>query len=298
MIGVQPSTIYLGRNSDPNGVPFRFLPFKPTPAKTGNHRNLFTALINSTLNVTEQIGTPYQLSFIISLFGPITAGSVYNNSNANLTYDVTLNGDGTVTFSVTDINGTTSVTTVQALEVGWSYELTFQYNYSGQFIPLTEIPKSNFIDVFINGLRTAVNVNVDTNASVTSTSPALSASTLAVSSAVNSAVGAVSQWYRKSGSSAFAWAWWYNWWYKWWRSQWWSYWYQYWWNYWWVACDLGPCDPSNCGPNACHPEAPFDTMYRYERIVGDVFFFQAEDGIRDTVALSSLRRHQHIIERV
>lgn len=281
MIGVQPNTIYLGRNSDTNGVLFRFLPFKPTPLKTGNHRNSFAALVNSTLNVTEQIGTPYQISFIISLFGAIVPGSIYNNSNANLTYDITLNLGGTITFSVTDINGTTSITTTQSLEVGWSYEVTCQYNYSGQFIPLTELPKSGFMDVFLNGIRAAISIDFDSDASITSTSPTLSASTLAVNSSATSAVGAVSQWYSKVGSSAFAFQWWYYWWYAWWRSSWWSYYYYYYWWYWWVSCNLGPCDPANCGPNACHPAAPFDTLYQFDRIVGDVDFVLGGAGIRD-----------------
>jgi hypothetical protein len=281
MIGTQPNTIYLGRNSDPNGIPFRFLPFKPSPVRTKGGKNLFTALINSTLNVSDQVGTPYQFSFIISLTGPIVAGSIYNNSNASLTYDVTLNLSGTISFSVTDVNGTSTITTTQALEPGWSYELTFQYTYNGQFIPLTFFPRSDFMNIFINGIRAATGIDVDGDASVT---PALAASTLSVNSSATSAVAAIAQWYSAwwvSFAYVFAWQWWYYWWYAWWRSQWWSYWYQWWWWWWFVECDLGPCDPSTCGSNSCHPEAPFDTMYLFDRMTGDIDFVLAGVGIRD-----------------
>ena len=281
MIGVQPNTTYLGRNSDSNGTPFRFLPFKPSPSKTSHGRNLFSALINSNLSVSDQVGTPYQFSFIISLTGPIAAGSIYNNSNASLTYDVTLNLDGTISFSVTDVNGTSTISTVQALETGWSYELTFQYTYNGEFIPLSFFPRSDFMGVFINGIRAVTGIDLDGDASV---APALAASTLAVTGSADYAVAAITQWWSAwwvSGSSAFAWQWWYYWWNAWWWSSWYSYW-QYWW--WWYVywdCDIEGCDPSDCGPNLCHPEAPFDQLYQFDRFVGDVDFVLTGIGIRD-----------------
>jgi hypothetical protein len=280
MIGIEPNSIYLGRNTS-DGTPVRFLPFKPSPDRTSSGRKLYKALYNTSLVAADQVGTPYQFSLVVSLFNSIAVLNLYNNTNASLTYDVTLNLDGTVTFSVTDINGTSTITTSLALEVGWSYELTFQYTYNGEFIPLTYYNRSDFMNIFINGRRATTVIGVDGAASVT---PALAASTLTVISSANSYVAAIAQWWYAwwvSFAYVFAWQWWYYWWYAWWRSSWWSYWFYWWWWYVWWDCVLTGCEPSDCGPNDCHPEAPFDTMYQYERIVGDIDFVLGGVGIRD-----------------
>jgi hypothetical protein len=276
MIGIEPNSIYLGKNTS-DGTPVKLQPFKPSPGRTNNGRKLFKALNNTTLITADQAGTPYQFSFIISLSNAIGAVSIYNNTNAGITFDASLNAGGTVAFSVTDINGTSTITTTQVLEVGWSYELTFQYIYNGEI----GFNRSDFMRIFINGILTSWVINFDGLASVT---PALAASTLTVISSADTYVLAIAQWWYAwwvSMGAAFAWQWWYYWWYAWWRSWWWNYWYYWWWWYVWWDCVITGCDPNDCGPNACHPAAPFDTIYHYETRKGDIDFVLAGKGIRD-----------------
>jgi hypothetical protein len=287
MIAVQPNTTYVGRNTS-DGTPARLLPFKPSPERTSNGRKHFKALYNTSLVTTDQVGTPYQFSFVISVFNSIALVNLYNNTNASLTYDVTLNADGTISFSVTDINGTSKISTTQSVEVGWSYELTFQYTYNGQFIPVTFFNRSDFMNIFINGRRANTVIDLDGAASV---NPSLAASTITVNSSANTFVTSIAQWYGAwwvSYSYLFVWWYWYYWWYAWWRSYywWWRsyywwYWYAWWWWYVWWDCNLDGCEPGNCGPNLCHGEAPFDTIYRYERMVGNIDFVLTGVGIRD-----------------
>lgn len=41
------------------------------------------------------------------------------------------------------------------------------------------------------------------------------------------------------------------------------------------------CLPNDCGENECHAAAPFDQLYRFNRMVGDIDFVLAGVGIRD-----------------
>lgn len=272
MTGTQPDSTYLGPlSSSPAGIPARLPPFQPSPGRTTNPARLYNALNNSTLISPEQNATPYQFGMVLSLINSPTNLALYNNSNANLTYAANLDNTGKISFSVTDMNGTSTIATTQALQVGWSYALTFQYTYQGQIGQ----NRSAFMFIYINGRMAATTVSSDGLASI---SVAKAASTLTAVSGANTYIAAISQWYYAAWASyyvTFAYQWWYYWWYSWWYSYWW-----YWWYYWWYL-SVNYCTVNDCGPNDCHAAAPFDKLYHFETFTGNVEFVLAGVGIRD-----------------
>lgn len=177
------------------------------------------ALINNNYTINDNISTPYSGNAIIQINTlPGSPLDFWTNTSANLTYKLTLNTDGTISFSVIDSGGTSTIQTTQALAVGWAYELAWSYTYvtgGGN--------KETFMFLYINGRIAAVTVT-SSSAAVVSVST-LTASTM-VFTATGMAIAAWSVFYFYAWRAAVVWwMWWvYSWWY-------WYYWW-YWW-YWW-----------------------------------------------------------------